>query len=339
MAIKIKKNCDLCGEKHLEIKKEKIKIIIKGEEIEYEKEVYYCPELDEKFEDGELLNTNLNNGRDAYRKKVGLLTISDIVSIRKEFNLSQRDLAIILGMGEATISRIESKVIQDKSTDDSIRRIKEDPAFLLEKLENNREKLENNYFKIKNTLNYNADIGVYFKKIIEIAYYELEDNMNLVGNTKLNLEKIENMIIYFLNNCKNVYKTKLNKLMWFADALYYKTNGHSITGLAYSHMPFGAVPVRMDEFLKIFESFNKILIKEKENEETGNTFYEITPLCDFKQSLFNNDELNSIEKVAKKFYSFGNREISEYMHNEKAYKESLANEFIDYKLAKELREF
>jgi hypothetical protein len=40
-----------------------------------------------------------------------------------------------------------------------------------------------------------------------------------------------------------LYKVKLMKLMWYADALAYKRRGAAITGLVYQELPMGAVPV------------------------------------------------------------------------------------------------
>ncbi|MGL5724439.1 type II TA system antitoxin MqsA family protein, partial [Cetobacterium sp.] len=247
-----KMRCKFCDEEHLEIRTEMREVEIKGKTISYEAQYYFCPEMDEEFEEGDLININLNRARDAYRKEVGLLTIGDIVEIREKFSLSQKDLAILLGMGEVTITRIESKIIQDKSTDDSIRRIAEDPLFLLEKLELNREKLGKKYNVIKSLLNQKEEVSIYLKRILNIYYMELSKDKNLTGNTDLNLKKIENMILYFLETCNNVYKTKLNKLMWYADFRNYQKNETSISGLVYTHRPFGAVPVGIDEMLKCF---------------------------------------------------------------------------------------
>ena len=46
---------------------------------------------------------------------MGLLTSDEIVAIRESHGLSQADLAKLLGWGEATISRYESKAIQDEA--------------------------------------------------------------------------------------------------------------------------------------------------------------------------------------------------------------------------------
>ncbi|MGL4946663.1 MAG: hypothetical protein ACRC4X_03215, partial [Cetobacterium sp.] len=80
---------------------------------------------------------------------------------------------MLLGMGEITITRIENKVIQDKSTDDSIRRIAVDPLFLLQKLEVNKEKLGKKYSLVKALLNQREEVAIYLKRILNIYYMEI----------------------------------------------------------------------------------------------------------------------------------------------------------------------
>ncbi|MGL5964540.1 MAG: hypothetical protein ACRC0F_02010 [Cetobacterium sp.] len=79
--------CKFCDENHLEIRREIREVEIKGRKISYEAEYYFCPDMEEEFEEGDLININLNRARDAYRKAVGLLTIQD-KSINRKINSS-----------------------------------------------------------------------------------------------------------------------------------------------------------------------------------------------------------------------------------------------------------
>lgn len=84
-------------------------------------------------------NENLLNARNEYRKAHGLLTSNDIVAIREKYGLSQVDLAKLLGCGEATISRYESKAIQDDAYDNMLRIINDNPLAALDLLQKNGE--------------------------------------------------------------------------------------------------------------------------------------------------------------------------------------------------------
>ena len=122
---KIHMSCPLCDKTHeIEERKRITTITLKGEEVTYEERFYFCANADEdenEFETGAMTNENLLNARNAYRVKRGLLTSDEIVAIRENYGLSQVDLAKLLGWGEATISRYESKAVQDEAYDNMLR--------------------------------------------------------------------------------------------------------------------------------------------------------------------------------------------------------------------------
>lgn len=71
---------------------------------------------------------------------MNILTSNEIVDIRENYGLSQVDLAKLLGWGEATIARYESKAIQDEAYDNMLRIIKDNPLKAIEFLDKNRGK-------------------------------------------------------------------------------------------------------------------------------------------------------------------------------------------------------
>ena len=87
-----------------------------------------------------MTNANLLNARNAYRVNHGLLTSDEIVAIRENYGLSQVDPCKITRWGEATISRYESKAIQDEAYDTMLRLIKDNPLIALEFLKKNAVK-------------------------------------------------------------------------------------------------------------------------------------------------------------------------------------------------------
>lgn len=76
-------------------------------------------------------------------------------------------------------------------------------------------------------------------------------------------EKLLNLIAYFVKNTKNCKKTKLLKLLYYADFRHFKETGMSITGLKYYAWDWGPVPkelyVEMDHPKQDFnDSFSVI---------------------------------------------------------------------------------
>jgi putative zinc finger/helix-turn-helix YgiT family protein len=70
---------------------------------------------------------------DAYRKKHELLTSDEIKAYRKLLRKTQREFAVWVGVGEASVKRWETYLVQDKSSD-QLMRVKCETA-LLEQLE------------------------------------------------------------------------------------------------------------------------------------------------------------------------------------------------------------
>jgi putative zinc finger/helix-turn-helix YgiT family protein len=58
---------------------------------------------------------------DVYREKHGLLTSSAIRALRKFLKMNQRDFAAFVGVGEASIKRWETWLVQERSSDQLIR--------------------------------------------------------------------------------------------------------------------------------------------------------------------------------------------------------------------------
>lgn len=141
---RIHMECPLCGKVHeIGERKRFTSIQIKSDEVEYEETYYYCcysNEDENEFETGKMSNLNLLNARNAYRRNHGLLTSDEIMRLRERFGLSQVELAKLLGWGEATISKYESKAIQNEAYDNMLRIIKDNPLKALEFLEKNRDK-------------------------------------------------------------------------------------------------------------------------------------------------------------------------------------------------------
>jgi uncharacterized phage-associated protein len=60
-------------------------------------------------------------------------------------------------------------------------------------------------------------------------------------------EKLFNLIAYFVKNTKNCKKTKLFKLLYYADFWHFKETGKSITDLKYYAWEMGPVPTALYE--------------------------------------------------------------------------------------------
>ena len=339
---KIHMSCPLCDKTHeVEERKRITTITLKGEEVSYEERFYFCANADEdenEFETGAMTNENLLNARNAYRIKMGLLTSDEIVAIRENYGLSQVDLAKLLGWGEATISRYESKAIQDEAYDTMLRLIKDNPLQALEFLKKNSDK-----FTITKRTEIRAKIieklGSYGKEFLtrqafEGEYANFEEPSDSNGFTMLDIDKIEAMISYIAEETSNLYKVKLMKMLWYSDVLSFIENGNAITGMVYRHEAMGALPVGHYSLMNL-ENLNV----QEEMSCNYNTMLHVYPTPNMDYSVLSDVEKAILDKVIAKFKDYKAKDIVDYMHEEKAYSETKTGEIIPFSLAKEIREF
>jgi len=337
---KINYNCPFCDEVHeVSVIKDKTKALINNTPVDYEEIYYHCPIEDDRFVPKDILNQNLLSAKDSYRTLNGLLTSQEIKEVRKIYNLSQKEFANLLGWGDVTVQRYEKKSIQDETYDQKIRSVKNNPKLALEELEKHKDKFENERYNEINELITNLvktkSVKYLNKEIIESLYIDHKEESQDNGYKLLDIEKVENMIGFFAQNSSRLYKVKLMKLLWYADALFCKKYGNSMSGLVYRHLPLGAVPKAHEEILRYAES--SIQIVEEYIDE--NIAYKILPKYNINLSKLSPEEISVLQAIIEKFDDMGSRRISEYMHEEVAYRETFDNEIIPYSLARDIRDF
>ena len=324
--------CPFCEEVHeLTILEKEDICEFKNEMITYIKKEYYCEKHKKIFSSIDLEDMNQLQIKDIYRKNHNLLTSQDIKQIREKYSLSQSDLALILGWGEVTITRYETKEIQNEKYDNLLRKVKDNPYILYD------------YFEInKDCFDQKKQIKI-SKKIIQVTPSKEQANLlieqSLIkkhfsndsiyrGNSDIELKRILAVLKRIVDKGFLLYKTKIGKVLWYIDMLYFKQNNYSITGLSYFNMKYGACPLGLDLILDspnitikeiIEDDFMKILIASVDVE------YTLTPT-----------EIEVIDKVINKFRSLSTNEIIEYMHKEKAYLETKENNFISFGYAHDI---
>ncbi len=336
---KIHMECPLCDKTHeLEERKRTTVTVIKNEEVEYDECFYFCMNADEdenEFETGEMLNKNLLNARNAYRKKMGLLTSYEIVKIRENYGLSQVDLARLLGWGEVTISRYESKAIQDEAYDTMLRLIKDNPLKALEFLKRNSAKFSTDrILAIRQCILDKLDsYGKEFltRQTFECEYVIFDEPSDSNGYTVLDIDKLETVVSYLAKYMTDFYKIKLMKSLWYVDALSYIQTGRAMTGLVYRHESIGALPIGHYNLLNL-ENIN---VKEEINCDYDSMLH-IYPSENVDYTILSNEEKMIIETVVNKFENFKVSDMVECMKKERAYKETLEGEIIPFSRAKGL---
>ena len=322
--------CPVCGMEHeITLCSRKNRIEIKGVEVEYDEKYYKCPKFNDEeseFGSAKILDENLLNARNEYRKKCGLLTSNEIANIRKEYGLSQVELSRLLGLGDVTIARYETKAIQEPVYDNLLRRINQYPMEMLELLDRNREKFTNERYEEIRTMiieNQNKFGEEYEKRRLllndYVAFQELSYNN---GFKVVDIDLIEKIVSYIAFTRENLYKTILMKFLWYIDRISFKRYGKSITGLVYIHENYGALPIG---------HYNLIGLKNIKSEEIiENGIYKIRIKPSERVNFYDLDKdvKDIIDEVLMKFKDMDTNEIVEVMHSEEEYRNTNMHEVI-----------
>ena len=78
-----------------------------------------------KVANGYILSKGVVNSLDSYRKLEKLLTSKEIKQIRNKYKITQLEMAKLIGVGDVTVTRYETKQIQDEAHDKIMRLIDE----------------------------------------------------------------------------------------------------------------------------------------------------------------------------------------------------------------------
>lgn len=127
------------------LRKRKVKVEVKGKLIEYD-EYYLVDSNGEEIFDRNIEIKNDERLYELYKKQSNLLTKSEIKNIRKKYNLTQKEYALAIGVGEVTVHRFEKGAIQTEAVD-SIMRLSTEPNNMYFLIIQNKKNLNKETYK------------------------------------------------------------------------------------------------------------------------------------------------------------------------------------------------
>lgn len=307
---------------------------IKGVDVSVPAKLVRCDACGTQFNSPELDQDVAAMALDAYREKVGLLKPHQIREFRARFDLTQQELARLLGWGTVTLSRYENGAIPDEAHDRALRMIMRPETLLAELTERTdvltparREQL------LKTLRDRPYRQSAYWSFIREyVADYEPDIRS---GYRAFDRARYKAMVLHF---CKDpgVPRTKLNKLMWFSDFQAFRETTTSISGLRYAHLPYGPAPDNHDTMLAWLTGDDGALRVDEGSQ--GSYEWELLVSGEAPDySLFSNRELALLARIAERFKDETARAVSDLSHQEPAYQQTRNGEIISYEMAKQLR--
>ena len=329
----MKKFCEECGrEVETKIVNKRESYNVCGEIIEVDARVLVCAECGEEFFCEELDNETLIVAYNEYRRRHKLLLPAEIKKIRELYGLSQRAFAKLLNWGDKTICRYENGSIQDKAHNSLLLFLRE-PENMRTYLTENEvlldEKQKNKLLEIVAKLEQDTEYRVE-KRFFDKFFYRIPCEEN--GFKAFDYEKLCAMVLFFAHKNTELLKTKLMKLLNYSDMIFYKENGISMSGLRYTHLPYGPVPENFDMLLGKMSADHVAHIEVIY--DNAYEKHQVVPESDIPVGVLSDEELIVLEKIYEKFKDFGSVDISNYSHKEKGYCETKRGEIISYSFAK-----
>lgn len=293
---------------------------IRGEKIEMDFPALQCSVCGIELFDEELSGAALRSAYDEVRRRKGMPNPEELKSIRTRMGLSQREFAKLLGWSHITIHRYEKGSLPNEAHATVLNELRVNPGYALSLFQKNQRNFSDDEAdKVKSKL-----IG-FFREGLGSDWEQ--------GNRSFDIDRLGGMVCFFALKTQLV-KTKLLKLLWYADFLHFKRYEQSISGMKYVRLPFGPVPDNYNNLLSSLENEGIISI---EPVVLGPYDAEIIiPKENSKLDCLKEEEGDTLDAVWKQFAYWTARDISSYSHREVAYTATAQRDVIEYKYAKDL---
>ncbi|MEZ4685139.1 MAG: DUF4065 domain-containing protein [Bacteroidia bacterium] len=250
-----------------------------------------------------------------YRAKHHIPFPDEIREIREQYGLSASKMSEVLDLGANSYHNYENGKIPSLANAKLIRTAKSPEQFRMFIQEKKTLFSEKAYNKIMKRIDELMKPDSLEPLVEYIWNHDTEANA-YTGFVKPHLEKVAHFVLYFAEQVQPL-KTKLNKLLFYADFLHYRNTGFAISGCNYRAITLGPVPSHFSELFGLLEDQNYISIDHEVTDKgVGERFI---PARGFNPELFNEKELEAMSLVAEKFKETRTTEIVELSHKEPAW--------------------
>lgn len=243
-----------------------------------------CSKCGEKMSIPGLIDKNVREIDEQYRAVEGLVSIDDIEKLMNIYKIGKDPLSLSLGFGEVTIPRYLEGQIPSKEYSDVVRAALASPAYMKQKLMENRDKL--------------TDAA--YRKAMAAA-----DSIESLFSVS---EKMLRVIACVFEKLEEVTPLMLQKLLYFIQGVYSALYGKPIFEedcRAWVHGPV------YPEVYELFRDF-------KYNPIDDARF----ALLEGTADALTEEEKNVIDLVVNTFGMYGGKVLERITHNEEPWKEA-----------------
>lgn len=264
------------------LQKKNIVKTIRDKEYTFGITVAVCAECGDEMNIPGLVDKNVREIDEQYRFVEGLVKIEDIEKLMKIYKIGKAPLSLALGFGEITITRYLEGQVPSKEYSDIVKAALASPAYMKERLKENRG------------------------KITDAAYKKAMTAADSLENLFSVSEKMLRVIAYVFEKLEEVTPLMLQKLLYFIQGVYSALYGRPIFAedcRAWIHGPV------YPEVYDLFRDF-------KYNPIDDARF----ALLEGTADALTEDEKTVIDLVVNTFGMYGGKVLERITHNEDPWK-------------------
>lgn len=154
------------------------------------------------------------------------------------------------------------------------------------------------------------------------------------GNRALSADRLAAMMGYFAGKGIELYKTKLNKLLFYADLTGFYLSGRGLSGAQYVNLPYGPVPDRFEDMIDHAANLGAIeAVGIPDKDPSVRVIKRGTEMLD----VLDDADRRLLDWIVENYGSLSTSAITDLSHEEKAYKDTRPGERIAYAYAQFLK--
>lgn len=277
-------------------------------------------ETGEEFTTIELDELNQAQVHNQYRSKHSIPFIDEIKKIREQYGLSASKMSELLGLSANVYGNYENGEMPSPATGKFIQLAKNPVEF------NKLIELSKNVFDEREIAKIKLAVEKFTQEdlldlLIEERLFGTKTPGNYNGYRVPTIEKIGAMAKYFALKLEP-FKTKMNKLLFYADFYHYSKTGYSISGMTYRAITHGPVPLNYGGIYDRLADEGYVEVSEFEFEEySGEKLVNHDGEPDM--AIFSESENQAIVKVEEKLGRLKTNDIINVSHEELAWQKNI----------------
>lgn len=316
------------------LRKEERTMTFRKEEFTVIYHYYLCEDSGEQFTTTEIDEIDISQLYNQYREKYNIPFPDEIKAIREKYGLSAAKMAEALGFGANVYRNYENGEVPNESNGKLIR-VAQDPKIFYSLVKESRTLDAQVRDKILSTVNDIISVEQHSAFIVDLHEYFLGNQIpdEFSGYKKPSLDKLTEMVVFFSEKIQP-FKTKLNKLLFYADFVNFRQTCFSMSGVRYRAIDMGPVPNNFNAIFDYMAEKDDIDIYRTEfsNGSMGEQFKPNSKRS-FNPSIFTKDEIIVLDLIVKKLGGASTQNIIDISHREKGWKDNFekGKQLISYK--------